>query len=186
MIDFLNSLEYNGDLSILVHEYGDFDKTQTSKEMKDTIIKKWERIGFLSGLDGENKDRVAVAYEQIATFLLQDKNEYSKSVLATLSFPMVRRVICGSMSNEENYVPKEKFSIKKFIKVLTDTDKYHTNLDEWVDKVNEFGRGMREFDSEAEATVIICEAIIDWMNNDDVDFNEIIKNKFEAFKEKNG
>ena len=186
MIDFLNSLEYNGDLSILVHEYEDFDNTETSREIKETIVKKWEKVGFLDGLDGENKDRLAVAYEQIASYFLQNGNKDSESVLTTLAFPIVRRVICGSVTDGESYVPKENFSIKKFIKVLTDTDKYNTNLEEWFDKLDEFGRGMKEFDSEVEAAVIICEAIIVWMNNDDTDFNEIIENKFEEFKMKHG
>lgn len=183
MVDLLKSLGVSSDLSILVHEYEDFDNTETSKEIKKEIVERWEKVGFLNGLDGEDKERTAIAYEQIAAYFLQHEDEYGESLLARLAFPVVRRVICGDLINGESYVPKENFSIKKFIKVMTDTDKYHTNCSEWADKLNEF-RSMPEFDSEAEAGLIICEAIIEWMNGGDPDFNKIIENKFEEFKRK--
>lgn len=60
---------------------------------EEKIIDRWERIGFLRGIDKDNElyKKLALLYERTAKFLL-DKGE-TKYGLVTLMFPMIRQLL---------------------------------------------------------------------------------------------
>lgn len=57
----------------------------------------WEEVGFLSGLDGDVKDRCAFAYEQIAMYLIENDdaecNDRWKDTYTNIIFPIIRKII---------------------------------------------------------------------------------------------
>lgn len=60
---------------------------------EEETIKVWNQIGFLEGLEGKEKIKVALLYEKIAEILLNISNVYAyNSNLDVIIFPMARRI----------------------------------------------------------------------------------------------
>lgn len=58
---------------------------------KRTIRDKWEKTGFLYGLEEKHKISLSIAYENIATYLLKNENKFSLKT-ETIIFPCIRRI----------------------------------------------------------------------------------------------
>ena len=59
--------------------------------------KVWEQLGFLTGLEGDVKDRCAFAYEQMTQYLVsideEECNERWKETYTTIIFPIIKKII---------------------------------------------------------------------------------------------
>ena len=167
------------DKSICVHDYKDFKKTEKGQKMIEKYLDRWSKLGFIEGLEGEIRERCAVAMEQLAVYLLSEavENELT-GPFETIGFPMIRRVICGS--NIEN-APKldnlDLFDFEKFIKYCKELD-----IVKLINDINSIPH-LYQIDVEAEACSLGCEMIIKRFNGDERSFDEI---KAEYIKKNKG
>lgn len=181
MVEFLKSgiggyLDLNK--SILVHNYKDFKKTEKGQEMIDKYLDRWSKIGFLEGLDEEIRERCAVAMEQLAIYLMCEATENNLTgPFDHIGFPMIRRVVCGSVGNHVKLNDLDLFNFEKFIK-------YSKELDV-VKMVNDINNlvNWTPFDAEAEACAMGCEMIINRFNGDERSFDEVKTEYFDKLKE---
>ena len=63
------------------------------KTVVDVWIPRWEEIKFLEGLDANEKELVAVAFEQMASIMLFSKHKFWDDFMEVFSFPIIRKVI---------------------------------------------------------------------------------------------
>jgi hypothetical protein len=168
------------DKTILVHNYKDFQKTEKGKKMIETYIDRWKRFGFIEGLEGEVRERCAVAMEQLAVYLFTENESYNNFDVSfeTIGFPMIRRVCCGSIGNYEKLNNLDLFNFEKFIKYCKELD--IVSLINDVDKIV----GDTKFDTEAETCVLGCEMIIKRFNGDERSFDEMKVEYINKIKEK--
>ena len=59
---------------------------------KNEIVKRWKKLNMLIGLEGQTKEDVAIAFEEMTKYLLSRKDDY-KTDVSTLVFPIIRRII---------------------------------------------------------------------------------------------
>ena len=167
------------DKTILVHNYKDFQKTEKGQKMIEKYLERWSKLGFIEGLEGEVKERGAVAMEQLAVYLIAEAVENSLTgPFETIGFPMIRRVCCGSIGNKENLNDLDLFDFEKFIKYCKELD--IVNLINDVDKIV----GDTKFDVEAETCALGCEMIIKRFNGDERSFDEMKVEYINKIKEK--
>ena len=167
------------DKSICVHNYKDFKKTEKGQKMIEKYLERWSKLGFIEGLEGEVKERGAVAMEQLAVYLITEAVENSLTgPFETICFPMIRRVCCGSIGNKENLNNLDLFDFEKFIKYCKELD--IVSLINDVDKIV----GNIKFDVEAETCALGCEMIINRFNGDERSFNEMKVEYINKIKEK--
>ena len=172
MREFLKSNpagQFFGDKRILVHNYKDFKKTDWGKEQIDKYLDRWDKLGFLSGLEGEIKERVALAMEQLAIYLIWEAVENdSNAAFEVIGFPMVRRIINGSVNGQDSDLKDlDLFNFEKFIKYSKELD-----IKTLEDKIEKEIAAFHKIDTEAEACLIACEAIISRFNGDERSFDE--------------
>ena len=168
------------DKSICVHNYKDFKKTEKGQKMIEKYLERWSKLGFIEGLEGEVKERGAVAMEQLAVYLFTENESYKNfdSVFETIGFPMIRRVCCGSIGNKENLNNLDLFDFEKFIKYCKELD--IVSLINDVDKIV----CDTKIDVEAETCVLGCEMIIKRFNGDERSFDEMKVEYINKIKEK--
>jgi hypothetical protein len=168
------------DKSICVHDYKDFKKTEKGQKMIEKYLDRWSKLGFIEGLDGEIRERCAVAMEQLAVYLITEAVEKELTgPFETIGFPMVRRICCGSIGNQEKLNDLDLFNFEKFIKYSKELNV--VGLMEDVDKI--LG-DTKQFDAEAEACALGCEMIIKKFNGDERSFDEIKIEYLNKIKEK--
>jgi hypothetical protein len=167
------------DKSILVHKYRDFKKTEKGQKMIETYLDRWKRFGFIEGIEGEISERCAVAMEQLAVYLIYEAAENELTgPFETIGFPMIRRIACGSVGNQEKLNDLDLFDFEKFIKYSKEL-----NVVKLIDDINNLVENT-EFDVEAEGCAIGCEMIIKRFNGDERSFDEIKEEFFDKIKEK--
>ena len=167
------------DKSICVHNYKDFKKTEKGQKMIEKYLERWSKLGFIEGLEGEVKERGAVAMEQLAVYLIAEAVENSLTgPFETIGFPMIRRVCCGSIGNKENLNDLDLFDFEKFIKYCKELD-----IVKLINDINNFPH-LYQIDVEAEACSLGCEMIIKRFNGDERRFNEIKAEYIDKLKEK--
>jgi len=169
------------DKTILVHNYKDFQKTEKGKKMIETYIDRWKRFGFIEGLEGEVRERCAVAMEQLAVYLLTENESYKNfdSAFETIGFPMIRAICNGLLvGTQEKLNNLDSFNFEKFIKYCKELD--ITNLINDVDKIV----GDTKIDTEAETCLLGCEMIIKRFNGDERSFDEMKVEYINKIKEK--
>ena len=168
------------DKSICVHNYKDFKKTEKGQKMIEKYLERWSKLGFIEGLEGEVKERGAVAMEQLAVYLIAEAVESNNLTgpFETIGFPMIRRVCCGSIGNKENLNDLDLFDFEKFIKYCKELD--IVSLINDVDKIV----GDTKFDVEAETCALGCEMIIKRFNGDERSFDEMKVEYINKIKEK--
>ena len=67
--------------------------TNSMKLIREDVINKWDKLGFLDGLNGYSKDNVAQLFENQASYLINEQTQASDSgSFETVVFPIVRRV----------------------------------------------------------------------------------------------
>jgi len=71
------------------------------KKIRTLTLEKWDKLGFLKGLEGHNKDNVAMLYENQATALIKETaTANSSGSFETVVFPIVRRVFSKLLAND--------------------------------------------------------------------------------------
>jgi len=71
------------------------------KVIKEDTINKWDKLGFLDGLNGHLKENVAQLYENQASFLINEAtSDGSSGSFETVVFPIVRRVFSKLLAND--------------------------------------------------------------------------------------
>jgi len=71
------------------------------KVIKEDTINKWDKLGFLDGLKGHQKDNMAQLYENQASFLINEASSTSDSgSFETVVFPIIRRVFSKLLAND--------------------------------------------------------------------------------------
>jgi hypothetical protein len=71
------------------------------KVIKEDTINKWDRLGFLEGLNGHLKENVAQLYENQASHLINEAtSDGSSGSFETVVFPIVRRVFSKLLAND--------------------------------------------------------------------------------------
>ena len=168
------------DKSICVHNYKDFKKTEKGQKMIEKYLDRWGKLGFIEGLDGEIRERCAVAMEQLAVYLITEAVEKELTgPFETVGFPMVRRICCGSIGNQEKLNDLDLFNFEKFIKYSKELNV--VGLMEDVDKIV---GDTEQFDTEAEVCALGCEMIIKKFNGDERSLDEIKVEYLNKIKEK--
>ena len=168
------------DKSICVHNYKDFKKTEKGQKMIEKYLDRWGKLGFTNGLDGEIKERCAVGMEQLAVYLLTENESYENFDVSfeTIGFPMIRRVCCGYIGNQEKPNDLDLFDFEKFIKYCKELD-----VVALMDEINGLPH-CNKIDAEAEACALACEMIIKRFNGDERSFGEIKTEYINKIKEK--
>ena len=165
----------NLDKSICVHNYKDFKRTEKGQKMIDTFVERWQRFGFIEGLEGEIRERCAVAMEQLAIYLIAEAVEKELSgPFETIGFPMIRRICCGYNVKLNDL---DLFNFEKFIKYSKELDVVKMindvhNLVNWT-----------PIDAEAEVCALACKMIINRFNGDERSFDEVKAEYFDKIKE---
>jgi hypothetical protein len=71
------------------------------KVIKEDTINKWEKLGFLDGLAGHQKENVAQLYENQASYLINEATTTDSSgSFETVVFPIIRRVFSKLLAND--------------------------------------------------------------------------------------
>jgi hypothetical protein len=118
--------------------------------------------------------------EQLAVYLITEAVEKELTgPFETIGFPMVRRICCGSIGNQEKLNDLDLFNFEKFIKYSKELNV--VGLMEDVDKIV---GDTKQFDAEAEACALGCEMIIKKFNGDERSLDEIKVEYLNKIKEK--
>lgn len=167
------------DKSICVHNYKDFKKTEKGQKMIEKCLERWGKLGFIEGLEGEVRERCAVGMEQLAVYLLTENESYKNfdASFETIGLPMIRRVCCGSIGNQENLNDLDLFDFEKFIKYCKELDV--VALMNEIDNLH-----WNKIYVEAEACALACEMIIKRFNGDERSFDEMKVEYINKIKEK--
>ena len=71
------------------------------KVIKEDTINKWNKLGFLEGLNGHLKENMAQLYENQASFLINESTTTADSgSFETVVFPIIRRVFSKLLAND--------------------------------------------------------------------------------------
>lgn len=69
--------------------------------IKEDTVSKWDKLGFLEGLDGHQKDNIAQLYENQASYLINEAAATDSSgSFETVVFPIIRRVFSKLLAND--------------------------------------------------------------------------------------
>jgi hypothetical protein len=95
------------------------------KLIREEVIRRWDGLGLLDGLDGHQKETVAQLFENQASYLINEATALgSEGSFETVVFPIVRRVFSKLLANEIVSVQALNLPIGKlfyFIPRITDT-----------------------------------------------------------------
>lgn len=180
------SVGYIGlDKSILIHDFKDFKRTEKGKEMVSKYLERWHKLGFTQGLSGEREERVAVAMEQFAVYMLtegENNEEGFKDIFEVIGFPMIRRIV-NTVDRDDVLVKlkePDSFKFLSFIKYLKEID-FEKLLKEIEERSNATAN---HIDVEAEACTVACELMIEKFNGTEASFDELEENYIKKLKEK--
>jgi hypothetical protein len=145
------------------------------KKKLDEYVERWDKLGFIEGLQGEAKEMTALAFEQLATLIIFSVYKWTNDYFDTVLFPIVRRIIDKI---------GDKFSTKTFYYMLRD------NLNFIAKKFDDMQWNMEAYngriDIEAEFVITISEVIADIMTSEDdwttEDFRNEINDKITELK----
>ena len=71
------------------------------KVIREDTIGKWNKLGFLNGLNGHTKENIAQLYENQATHLINEATSADASgSFETVVFPIIRRVFSKLLAND--------------------------------------------------------------------------------------
>lgn len=104
------------------------------KQVRKLTLEKWDKLGFLKGLNGHNKDNIAMLYENQATALIKESTTATSSgSFETVVFPIVRRVFSKLLANDIVSVQAMNLPIGKLFFFVPQTS---TRLDAAGNPVN--------------------------------------------------
>lgn len=166
------------DKSILNLSFEDIKKDY--KDKLDKCLERWGELGFIEGLSGETRERTAFAMEQLAIYLIYEALENdSINNFETIGFPMIRRIIAGSIGNFESLKDPKLFDFNLFIKYCRELD-----IRKMEEKLTELSKPVSNIDAEAEACAIASEIIISKFNGDEKSFDELAEKYLTIIKNK--
>lgn len=145
------------------------------KKKLDEYIERWDKLGFIEGLQGETKEMAALAFEQLATLIIFSVYKWTNDYFDTVLFPIVRRIIDKI---------GDKFSTQTFYYML------RNNINFISKKFDDMQWNMKAYngriDIEAEFVITISEVIADIMTSEDdwttEDFRNEIDDKITELK----
>lgn len=72
------------------------------KQIREKVREKWDKLGFLEGLEGHTKDNIAMLFENEASEILNESTGAADSSgsFETVVFPIVRRVFSKLLAND--------------------------------------------------------------------------------------
>jgi hypothetical protein len=136
------------------------------KKKLDGYIDRWDKLGFIDGLQGETKEMAALAFEQLEMLIIFSIYKWSNDYFDTVMFPIVRRVI-DDIGN--------KFSIKKFYYLMRE------NIDFIAKTFDDMQWNMEAYngriDIEAEFVLAISGIIAEIMTSEGKWSNEYFRRK---------
>lgn len=145
------------------------------KKKLDEYVERWDKLGFIEGLQGETREMAALAFEQLAILIIFSVYKWTNDYFDTVLFPIVRRIIDKI---------GDKFSTKTFYYTL------RNNLNFIAKKFDDMQWNMEAYngriDIEAEFVITISEVIADIMTSEDdwttEDFRNEINDKITELK----
>ena len=180
------SVGYIGlDKSILIHDFKDFKRTERGKNMVKSYLDRWHKLGFTQGLSGETEERVAVAMEQFAVYMLTEAETNEKkfnAIFEVIGFPMIMGIV-ASVDRDDVLIKlktPDTFKFLLFIRYLKEID-FEKLLKDIEERSNAIAN---HIDVEAEACAIACELMIDKFNGTETSFDELEENYIKKLKEK--
>ena len=100
------------------------------KVIKEDTINKWDKLGFLEGLKGHNRENVAQLYENQASHLINEAASTTDSgSFETVVFPIVRRVFSKLLANDIVSVQAMNLPIGKLFYFVPKIQGYTTGQD---------------------------------------------------------
>jgi hypothetical protein len=101
------------------------------KVIKEDTISKWDKLGFLEGLNGHMKDNVAQLYENQASWLINEATSTSDSgSFETVVFPIIRRVFSKLLANDIVSVQAMNLPIGKLFYFVPNIQAYQPGTSE--------------------------------------------------------
>ncbi len=98
------------------------------KVIREDTINKWDKLGFLEGLDGHKKENMAQLYENQASFLINEATTTSDTgAFETVVFPIVRRVFSKLLANDIVSVQAMNLPIGKLFFFVPNIQGYDAN-----------------------------------------------------------
>ena len=102
------------------------------KVIKEDTINKWDKLGFLDGLNGHLKENIAQLYENQASYLINEASSTADTgAFETVVFPIVRRVFSKLLANDIVSVQAMNLPIGKLFYFVPNIQSYRgDNLNE--------------------------------------------------------
>ena len=102
------------------------------KVIKEDTINKWDKLGFLDGLNGHLKENIAQLYENQASYLINEASSTADTgAFETVVFPIVRRVFSKLLANDIVSVQAMNLPIGKLFYFVPNIQSYRgTNENE--------------------------------------------------------
>ena len=104
------------------------------KKIREDIQKRWDKLGFLNGLNGHIKENMATLYENQAKNLIYEATASDNSgSFETVVFPLIRRVFSKLLANDIVSVQAMNLPVGKLFYIRPVTSERHWDYDEMVD-----------------------------------------------------
>jgi hypothetical protein len=95
------------------------------KVIKEDTINKWDKLGFLDGLNGHLKENIAQLYENQASYLINEASSTADTgAFETVVFPIVRRVFSKLLANDIVSVQAMNLPIGKLFYFVPNIQQY--------------------------------------------------------------
>lgn len=89
------------------------------KKIREDIQKRWEKLGFVEGLEGNIKENIATLYENEAKHLIYEATDSNNSgSFETVVFPIIRRVFSKLLANDIVSVQAMNLPVGKLFFIL--------------------------------------------------------------------
>jgi len=104
------------------------------KKIREDIQKRWDKLGFLNGLNGHIKENMATLYENQAKNLIYEATASDNSgSFETVVFPLIRRVFSKLLANDIVSVQAMNLPVGKLFYIRPVTSERKWDYDEMVD-----------------------------------------------------
>ena len=100
------------------------------KKIREDIQNRWEKLGFVEGLEGNIKENIATLYENEAKHLLYEATASDNSgSFETVVFPIIRRVFSKLLANDIVSVQAMNLPVGKLFFILPVTSQREWDVD---------------------------------------------------------
>lgn len=92
---------------------------EAQKKIRSAIMERWDKLGFVEGLEGNLKENIATLYENEAKMLLSEATASENSgSFETVVFPIIRRVFSKLLANDIVSVQAMNLPVGKLFFIL--------------------------------------------------------------------